>query len=92
MEGENHFKTEPCHHKPGAINKPQQNISEACYYSLVETGEGRTPRLVDELSAVADQMALEMAIKIYSVFGWIPVEAAVRTLAEDQKKLIERRL
>lgn len=45
-----------------------------------------------ELSAFADQMALDMAIKIYSVFGWIPAEAAVRTLAEDQKKLIERRL
>jgi len=47
---------------------------------------------VGELSAVADQMALEMAIKIYSVFGWVPVEAAVRTLVEDQKKFIERRL
>jgi len=47
---------------------------------------------VYELSAVADQMALEMAIKIYSVFGWVPAEAAVRSLVEDQKKFIERRL
>ena len=47
---------------------------------------------VSELSGVADQMALEMAIKIFSVFDWVPSEAAVRTLAEDQKKLIERRL
>jgi hypothetical protein len=52
--------------------------------------EWRLP--VGELSAVADQMALEMAIKIYSVFDWSPAEAAVRTLVEDQKKLIERRL
>lgn len=47
---------------------------------------------VGQLSAVADQMALEMAIKVFSVFGWVPGEAAVRMLAEDQKKLIERRL
>lgn len=47
---------------------------------------------VGELSTSADQMALEMAIKIYSVFDWIPAEAAVRTLVEDQKKLVERRL
>ena len=39
-----------------------------------------------------DAAALDMAIKIYSVFGWTPAEAAVRTLVEDQKKLIERRL
>jgi len=47
---------------------------------------------VGELSAVADQMALETAIKVFSVFGWVPSDAAIRTLAEDQKKLIERRL
>jgi len=47
---------------------------------------------VGELSAVADQMALEMAIEVFSVFDWVPNEAAVRMLAEDQKKLIERRL
>jgi hypothetical protein len=41
---------------------------------------------------MADKMALDMAIKVFSVFNWIPAEAAVRTLAEDQKKLIERRL
>ena len=47
---------------------------------------------VGELSASADQMALSMATKVYSVFNWIPAEAAIRTLVEDQKKLIERRL
>ncbi len=47
---------------------------------------------VSELSAVADQMALDLAIKVFSVFDWMPVDAAIRTLAEDQKKLIERRL
>ena len=46
----------------------------------------------NELSAVADQKALEFAIKVFSVFGWVPAEAAVRNLVEDQKKLIERRL
>ena len=46
----------------------------------------------NELSAIADQKALEFAIKVFSVFGWIPAEAAVRNLVEDQKKLIERRL
>lgn len=45
-----------------------------------------------ELSASIDKIALDMAIKVFSVFGWIPVEAAVRNLVEDQKKLIERRL
>ena len=45
-----------------------------------------------ELPALADKMALDMAIKVFSVFNWIPAEVAVRTLAEDQKKLIERRL
>jgi hypothetical protein len=45
-----------------------------------------------ELSASADKMALEMAVKVYSVFDWIPADAALRTLAEDQKKLLERRL
>jgi len=45
-----------------------------------------------ELSATADTMALNMAIKVFSVFGWIPAEASVRNLVEDQKKLIERRL
>ena len=45
-----------------------------------------------ELPALADKMALDMAIKVFSVFNWIPAEAAVRTLDEDQKKLIERRL
>lgn len=47
---------------------------------------------VGQLAAIADQIALEMAIKVFSVFGWVPGEAAVRTLAEDQKKLVERRL
>ena len=47
---------------------------------------------VGQLSAVADQMALETAIKVFEVFGWVPNEAAERMLAEDQKKLIERRL
>ncbi len=45
-----------------------------------------------ELSANADKLALDMAIKVFSVFGWIPAEAANRNLVEDQKKLIERRL
>lgn len=45
-----------------------------------------------ELSAGADKMALDMALKIYSVFDWIPADAAIRTLTEDQRKLIERRL
>ena len=45
-----------------------------------------------ELSASADKLALDMAIKVYSVFNWIPADAAIRTLVEDQKKLIERRL
>ncbi len=45
-----------------------------------------------ELSASADKMAMDMAIKVYSVFNWIPAEAAIRNLIEDQKKLIERRL
>ncbi len=47
---------------------------------------------VSELSAVADQMAFNLAIKVFSVFGWVPQDAAIRTLAEDQKKIIERRL
>jgi len=47
---------------------------------------------VNELSAVADQTALQMSIRVFEVFGWIPSEAAIRTLTEDQKKLIERRL
>ncbi|MBA7714068.1 hypothetical protein ES703_123082 [subsurface metagenome] len=44
----------------------------------------------NELSAVADRTALEFAKKVFSVFGWIPADAAIRTLVEDQKKLIER--
>jgi hypothetical protein len=47
---------------------------------------------VSELSAIADQKALEMSVRVFEVFGWIPSEAAVRTLEEDQKKLVERRL
>ena len=47
---------------------------------------------VGQLSAIADQVALETAIKMFEVSGWVPREAAVRMLAEDQKKLIERRL
>lgn len=47
---------------------------------------------VGQLAAITDQIALEMAIKVFLVFGWVPGEAAVRTLAEDQKKLVERRL
>jgi len=45
-----------------------------------------------QLSTVADQLALETAIKVFEVFGWIPSEDGVRWLAEEQKKLIERRL
>jgi hypothetical protein len=45
-----------------------------------------------ELPARADKMAMDMAIKVYSIFNWIPAEAAIRNLVEDQKKLIERRL
>ena len=47
---------------------------------------------VGQLSTVVDQLALETAIKVFEVFGWFPSEAAERMLAEDQKKLIERRL
>ena len=47
---------------------------------------------VGQLSAVADQMALETAIKVFEVFGWVISEDAVRWLAEEQRKLIERRL
>lgn len=46
----------------------------------------------NELSSVADREALDFAIKVFSVFGWVPADAAVRNLFEDQKKLIERRL
>jgi hypothetical protein len=45
-----------------------------------------------ELTAIAEKEALEFAIKIFAVFGWFPAEPALRNLAEDQKKLIERRL
>ncbi|MCJ7653874.1 MAG: hypothetical protein MUO97_00980 [Dehalococcoidia bacterium] len=45
-----------------------------------------------EVSANADKIALDCAIKVFSVFGWSPAEVAVRNLVEDQKKLIERRL
>ena len=47
---------------------------------------------VSQLSAVADQMALDMAIKVFEVFGWVPSGEGIRWLAEEQKKLIERRL
>jgi len=47
---------------------------------------------VGQLSAVADQIALETAIKVFEVFGWVPSEDGIRWLAEEQKKLIERRL
>ncbi|MFC2044817.1 hypothetical protein ACFLT8_06480, partial [Chloroflexota bacterium] len=47
---------------------------------------------VGELSSSVDKIALDIAIKVYSVFDWIPADAAVRNLIEDQKKLIERRL
>ena len=46
----------------------------------------------NELSATADKMALDMAIKVFSVFGWVPAEAAIRNFVEDQKKLVVRRL
>jgi len=46
---------------------------------------------VGQLAAIADEVALKMAIKVFSVFGWVPGEAAVRNLSEDQKKLVERR-
>lgn len=45
-----------------------------------------------ELSANADRLALDWAIRVFSVFGWNPTEAAIRNLAEDQKKLTERRV
>ena len=48
--------------------------------------------LPDELPALADKMVLDMAVKVYSIFNWIPAEAAIRNLVEDQRKLIERRL
>jgi hypothetical protein len=47
---------------------------------------------VGQLSAVADQMALQTAIKVFEIFSWVPSEEAIRWLAEEQKKLIERRL
>ena len=47
---------------------------------------------VGQLSTVVDQLALETAIKVFEVFSWDPGDAAKRMLAEDQKKLIERRL
>jgi len=47
---------------------------------------------VGQLSAVADQIALETAIKVFEVFNWVPSEDGIRWLAEEQKKLIERRL
>jgi hypothetical protein len=47
---------------------------------------------IGQLSAIADQIALDMAIEVFSVFNWVPSEAAVRMLAEDQKKLVERKL
>lgn len=46
----------------------------------------------DELPALADKIALDMAVKVYSIFNWIPAEAAIRNLVEEQRKLIERRL
>ncbi|MFQ5872196.1 MAG: hypothetical protein ACE5JL_00140 [Dehalococcoidia bacterium] len=45
-----------------------------------------------ELRAVADEKALEMATKILSVFNWTPDEGQVRILADDQRKLLERKL
>jgi hypothetical protein len=45
-----------------------------------------------QLPAVADQTALDMAVKVVEVFDWVPGEDGVRMLAEDQKKLVERRL
>jgi len=47
---------------------------------------------VGQLAAIADQIALDMTVKVLSAFDWVPGEAAIRTLAEDQKKLVERRL
>ncbi|MFC1970700.1 hypothetical protein ACFLV0_02015 [Chloroflexota bacterium] len=47
---------------------------------------------IGQLSAVADQMALDAAIKVFEVFGWSPSEDGLRWLAEEQKKLVERRL
>lgn len=47
---------------------------------------------VGQLSAVADQMALELAITVFEVFTWVPSEDGVRWLVEEQKKLIDRRL
>ncbi len=47
---------------------------------------------VGQLSTVADQIALETAIRVFEVFGWVPSEDGIRWLAEEQKKLIERRL
>ena len=45
-----------------------------------------------ELIGAADKIALAVSIDVYGLFGWIPTEAAMRTLVEDQKKLVERRL
>jgi len=47
---------------------------------------------VGQLPTVIDQLALETAIKVFEVFDWISSEAGERMLAEEQKKLIERRL
>lgn len=73
-----------------------ENFERSFHYNYVNKSdrpiEQQYTLPVSELSAVADQMALDLAIKVFSVFGWMPVDAAIRTLAEDQKKLIERRL
>ena len=47
---------------------------------------------VDQLAAVADQVALETAIEVFEGFHWVPREETIRWLAEEQKKLVERRL
>ena len=46
----------------------------------------------DRLRSEADGLAVDLAVRIFSVFGWDPSEAQIRGLAEDQSKLIERRL
>lgn len=47
---------------------------------------------IGQLSSVADQLALETAIKVFEVFNWMPSDDGVRWLADEQKRLIERRL
>ncbi|MCD6599599.1 MAG: hypothetical protein J7L19_03405 [Dehalococcoidia bacterium] len=63
------------------------------YVNSLTTPIGENERVpVGELSLVVNQLALETATKVFEVFNWVPGEAGERMLAEEQKKLIERRL